>query len=286
VVDGDDQPLDWALGDDGILLNEACELEGYPSYTPELSEVDGGGNGESSSGLGLLQENSWGPTGWVLLIDGYAKQATVMEYIENYVETLLSGEEWLRIQRISFREKIPASMNYDLWMAPLPSGVACTPVYARSLNTHVTDQVILNAGADLTEWPTAGKALVSDNEALDTVVVEYTRSGHVLTLSENLPGGMVGYLTVAPLPTSSLGAYVRLTKQVTDTTKFPANFRNALAHRLASELAVTLTANAKKQETELAIYEAILHKAGSNDSMQGRPMRGPSISRLLNARNS
>ena len=80
------------------------------------------------------------------------------------------------------------------------------------------------------------------------------------------------------------GVYVHVTKQITDTTLWPNNFILAFAHRLAAELAVPLTENKAKQETEWALYERALDKATSADSMQGRPFQGPYVSTLKNAR--
>ena len=82
------------------------------------------------------------------------------------------------------------------------------------------------------------------------------------------------------------GVYVHVTQSVADTTKWPNAFILAFAHRLAAELAVPLSENVRKQETEWALYRQALEIATSNDSMQGRPIQGPYVSTLANARSS
>lgn len=81
------------------------------------------------------------------------------------------------------------------------------------------------------------------------------------------------------------GAPLRLEylARVTDPGLFDALFIDALAARLAAELAVPLTDNAQLAETMSALYQAKLAEARTTDAMEGTP-RGLDADAWLNAR--
>ena len=84
--------------------------------------------------------------------------------------------------------------------------------------------------------------------------------------------------------TDTDGVYVHVTQQITDTAKWPSNFVLAFAHRLAAVLAVPLCENRALEADQWRLYQMALDQAVSADSMQGRPVQGPYVSTLKNAR--
>jgi hypothetical protein len=74
------------------------------------------------------------------------------------------------------------------------------------------------------------------------------------------------------------GVNLRAIHRVEDPTRFSPEFVIALAHRLASVLAVPLTENRSLQADHFQLYRATLRAAGTLDGMQGRgeQRRGPS----------
>ena len=61
--------------------------------------------------------------------------------------------------------------------------------------------------------------------------------------------------------------------RVTETTQFSPAFTQALAARIASDLAAPITESVKKQETMYALYLTKLEEAKTLDSMQGKSTR-------------
>ena len=77
--------------------------------------------------------------------------------------------------------------------------------------------------------------------------------------------------------------YLLYVARITDTTRFPPSFTQALAQRIAADLAVPLTENAGLSQRYWQLYERKLAEAASNDGMQGRQQKIKS-GRLLNIR--
>lgn len=64
--------------------------------------------------------------------------------------------------------------------------------------------------------------------------------------------------------------FARLLTRVTDTTKFSAAFDQALAARIAMDIALPLTNSDKMQQSMTAMYGQKLRIAAGTDGMQGR----------------
>lgn len=64
-------------------------------------------------------------------------------------------------------------------------------------------------------------------------------------------------------------AQVEFTFQVTDTTQFDSAFDRALAHKLAFDLAITLTGNGSIQQAQANIYSNLISEAKRLNSEEG-----------------
>lgn len=78
--------------------------------------------------------------------------------------------------------------------------------------------------------------------------------------------------------------YAKVIIQITDVQKFSNLFRQALAARIAAELAMPLTESHKKMIDMLALYDAKLTIAMTMDGMQGSSDRVKSRSHLTRKR--
>lgn len=78
--------------------------------------------------------------------------------------------------------------------------------------------------------------------------------------------------------------YVWYTRRVEDPTEFTSNFTQALAQRLAADIAIPLTESRSLQEQHFLLYQEKLNDAAATDGMQGRSPRTQST-RLLGSRN-
>jgi len=65
----------------------------------------------------------------------------------------------------------------------------------------------------------------------------------------------------------------KILREVTDTSKFSPLFIQALAARLASDMAISLTSSSKLEETKWQLYQAKLREAASRDGQQGKAKR-------------
>ena len=77
--------------------------------------------------------------------------------------------------------------------------------------------------------------------------------------------------------------FIRYIQQITDTTKFPAYFDQALAARLAMDLAIPLTNSRLLQREMAALYGEKLRIAAAADGSQGRSYRNRTT-RLIDVR--
>lgn len=77
--------------------------------------------------------------------------------------------------------------------------------------------------------------------------------------------------------------YCRVIQQITDVTKFSPGFTQALAARLAMDLAIPLTGSRLLQRDMAVLYGEKLASAAATDGMQGRSYRTRSSS-LVNVR--
>lgn len=75
--------------------------------------------------------------------------------------------------------------------------------------------------------------------------------------------------------------YARVLKRITDTTKFSPAFDQALAARLAMDLAIPLTNNQKLQDQMAGMYGEKMRLAAATDGMQGRSYRTRSDSLIV-----
>ncbi len=66
---------------------------------------------------------------------------------------------------------------------------------------------------------------------------------------------------------------VKIIQQVTDTTKFSSLFVQALAARLAADLAIPLTSNLNLETAKYQLYLAKLKEAAARDNQQGKSQR-------------
>jgi hypothetical protein len=66
---------------------------------------------------------------------------------------------------------------------------------------------------------------------------------------------------------------VKIIKQVTDTSKFSPLFIQALAARLAADMAIPLTQNINLETTKYQLYLAKLKEAAARDNQQGKSQR-------------
>ena len=66
---------------------------------------------------------------------------------------------------------------------------------------------------------------------------------------------------------------VKLIRQVIDTTKFSPLFIQALAARLAADLAIPLTQNTTLESAKYQLYLAKLTQAAARDGQQGKSQR-------------
>lgn len=66
---------------------------------------------------------------------------------------------------------------------------------------------------------------------------------------------------------------VRTIERITTVADFPDIFVQALAARLAAELAIPITANERLHQQMIAMYYTKLREAGAVDGMQGRSVR-------------
>lgn len=73
--------------------------------------------------------------------------------------------------------------------------------------------------------------------------------------------------------TNEAAVKIRAVAQITDPNKFSALFKQALAARLAADLAISLTRSQKLQAQYYNIYEVKLAQAVANDGMQGKSRR-------------
>ena len=72
--------------------------------------------------------------------------------------------------------------------------------------------------------------------------------------------------------------YARVIQQVTDTTKFSPAFDQALAARIAMDLAIPLTESRTLQRDMAAMYGEKINLAAASDGMQGRSQKTRSTS--------
>lgn len=77
--------------------------------------------------------------------------------------------------------------------------------------------------------------------------------------------------------------YVWYTRRIEDTNEFSPNFVQALAQRLAADIAIPLTESRTLQQQHWELYQMKLDDAGATDGMQGRALQTEST-RLLRAR--
>ena len=77
--------------------------------------------------------------------------------------------------------------------------------------------------------------------------------------------------------------FVYYTKRIEDPAKFSIAFSQALAQRLASDMAIPLTESAKLSELHWGLYVSKIDAAAATDGMQGRAQR-TRATRLLKAR--
>lgn len=70
--------------------------------------------------------------------------------------------------------------------------------------------------------------------------------------------------------TNEAAAKIRAVVRITDPNRFSALFVQALAARLAADLAITLTQSMKLQKQYYAIYNDKMNEASTNDGMQGK----------------
>lgn len=84
--------------------------------------------------------------------------------------------------------------------------------------------------------------------------------------------------------TDATKVYAKVIIQVTDVQKFSNTFRQALAARIAAELAMPLTESHKKMMDMWALYDAKLTNAMTIDGMQGRSDRIKSRSGITRRR--
>ena len=64
--------------------------------------------------------------------------------------------------------------------------------------------------------------------------------------------------------------YMRYTKRITDPNRFTAAFTQALAQRIAADIAIPLTESRSMQQTHWSLYIGKLEAAAATDGMQGR----------------
>lgn len=77
--------------------------------------------------------------------------------------------------------------------------------------------------------------------------------------------------------------YARVIQQITDTTKFTPGFGQALAARIAMDIAIPLTGSRLLQQEMAVLYGEKLRSAAATDGLQGRSFRTRSNS-LVNVR--
>lgn len=66
---------------------------------------------------------------------------------------------------------------------------------------------------------------------------------------------------------------IRYVARITDESRFSGLFKNALAARLAYEIAEPITQNNQKKEAMASDYADALRRAKRSDSMQGKPQQ-------------
>ena len=67
--------------------------------------------------------------------------------------------------------------------------------------------------------------------------------------------------------------YITYISRITDTVVFTPTFAQALAQRLAADMAIPLTESRTLQESHWALFEAKFEEASTSDSMQGKPLQ-------------
>ena len=99
--------------------------------------------------------------------------------------------------------------------------------------------------------------------SLRVLTVDYRTEGGELNLAEWDMGADAIYTHHNPV-------YVAYIGQETDTTRFSPVFVEALAHRIAADLAIPLTESKQLQSQNWQLYMAKLELAEAIDGMQGR----------------
>lgn len=97
------------------------------------------------------------------------------------------------------------------------------------------------------------KVLSTSEDQPDNPLVYEIESGYLLTDYDN----------------SSQDLYILYTKRVTDTTKYSPSFVNALAYRLAAELAMAITNDKTIAQSMQALYQNALLSAQGTDAQEG-----------------
>ena len=98
--------------------------------------------------------------------------------------------------------------------------------------------------------------------------------------SKFLDNTTVDYIIEDRKVLSNLNAcFIKYCYRLVDTVRFSPNFTNALAYRIAAELAIPLTKSRTLQQQMLQIYQMRLEEATATDSMQSpnRQVNYPSM---------
>jgi len=149
-----------------------------------------------------------------------------------------------------------------------------------ALNYPLARRAVLEAS----EWSFATKRIESDAPITPN-------QSWGFSYSHPLPSACIRMLTVRDNPydgqanglqwqienrlvlTDAPHVYMRYLEDVTDATRFSPAFVQALAARLASEIAIPITENAQLHSTMVSLYTMKLTEASNLDSLQGRARR-------------
>ncbi len=142
--------------------------------------------------------------------------------------------------------------------------------------TFATARRVLPAAVDTPDWGYGTKFLLP-SDCIRTLLV----SDSEVSANENqrLDHRREGNYILADADT----LYLKYIKRVTDVTEFSSTFVQALAQRLASDLAIPLVESRELQEQYFRLYQSKLAAAASLDGMQGGSDR-IRTTRLLRAR--
>lgn len=142
-----------------------------------------------------------------------------------------------------------------------PAGLQDTPLYGFDKAFQIPPSVIR-----VLQVTRAGEDVVQAGVS-NTGVRSTSRGGSGIGRETRIEWLREGETIVA---NSATRIYARVLVQIVDTTKFSPAFDQALAARLAMDLAIPLTNSEKMQKSMAAMYGEKIGLAAATDGMQGR----------------